>query len=72
MNPHFVEIRTAFRDENVEHLVIGAHALAAYGHVRATLAIDIWVKPTEENAGCAWRASIAATNAAASRCAEFG
>ena len=72
MNPHFVEIRKAFRDENVEHLVIGAHALAAYGHVRATLAIDIWVKHTEENAGCAWRESSAATNAAASRCAEFG
>ena len=46
--------------------------VTTYGHVRATLAIDIWVKPTEENAGCAWRASSAATNAAASRCAEFG
>ena len=30
--------------------------VAALGHVRATLDIDIWVKPTEENAGCAWRA----------------
>jgi len=45
MNPHFVEILKAFRDEGVEHLVIGAHALAAHGHVRATLDIDIWVKP---------------------------
>ena len=37
MNPHFVEILKAFRDEAVEYLVIGAHALAAHGHVRATL-----------------------------------
>ena len=51
MNPHFVEILKAFRDEGVEHLVIGAHALAAHGHARATLDIDIWVKPTEVNAG---------------------
>ena len=56
MNPHFVEILKAFRDEGVEHLVIGAHALAAHGHVRATLDIDLWVKPTAGNAGRTWRA----------------
>ncbi len=56
MNPHFVEILKAFRDEEVEHLVIGAHALAAHGHVRATLDIDLWVNPTSENAGRTWRA----------------
>lgn len=56
MNPHFVEILRAFRDEGVEHLVIGAHALAAHGHVRATVDIDLWVRPTEANAGRTWRA----------------
>jgi len=30
MNPHFVEMLRALRDEGVEHLVIGAHALAAH------------------------------------------
>lgn len=30
-----VEILRAFRDEGVEHLVIGAHALAVHGPVRA-------------------------------------
>jgi hypothetical protein len=34
MNPHFVEILKALRDEQVDRLVIGAHALAAHGHVR--------------------------------------
>jgi hypothetical protein len=56
MNQHFVEILKAFRDERVEHLVIGAHALAAHGHVRATLDIDLWVKPTAENAERVWQA----------------
>ena len=56
MNPHFVEIPRAFRDEQVEYLVIGAHALAAHGHVQATLDIDLWVRPTEENARRTWRA----------------
>ena len=56
MNPHFVEILRAFRDEGVEHPVIGAHALAVHGHVRATLDIDLWVRPTRENAARTWRA----------------
>lgn len=56
MNPHFVEILRAFRDEGVEHLVIGAHALAVHGHVRATLDIDLWVRPTRDNALRTWRA----------------
>jgi hypothetical protein len=41
MNPHFVEMLRVLRDEGVEHLVIGADALAAHGSVRATLDIDI-------------------------------
>jgi hypothetical protein len=56
MNPHFVEILRAFREECVEHLVIGAHALAVHGHVRATLDIDLWVRPTPDNAVRTWRA----------------
>ena len=56
MNPHFVEILRAFREEGVEHLVIGAHALAVHGHVRATLDIDLWVRPSRDNALRTWRA----------------
>jgi len=56
MNPHFVEMLKALRDEGVEHLVIGAHALAAHGYVRATLDIDIWVRPSADNAARTWRA----------------
>lgn len=56
MNPHFVAILSAFRDEGVEFLVIGAHALAVHGHVRATLDMDLWVRPTPENAARTWGA----------------
>jgi len=56
MNPHFVAILKLFHEENVEVLVIGAHALAAHGHVRATLEIDLWVRPTADNAQRVWRA----------------
>jgi hypothetical protein len=56
MNPHFAAILKLFHEENVEFLVIGAHALAAHGHVRATLDIDLWVRPTPENARRVWRA----------------
>ncbi|HEY6807042.1 MAG TPA: DUF6036 family nucleotidyltransferase [Pyrinomonadaceae bacterium] len=50
MNQDFRELLLAFNDINVEYLVIGAHALAAYGHVRATKDLDLWVKPDPENA----------------------
>ena len=43
MNRHVVEMLKASRDEGVEHLVIGAHALAVHGYVRATLDLDISV-----------------------------
>jgi hypothetical protein len=33
-----------------EFLVVGAYALAAHGYLRATGDIDIWVRPTRENA----------------------
>jgi hypothetical protein len=40
----------ALSDAGAEFLIVGAHALAAHGHPRATGDLDIWVKPTAENA----------------------
>jgi hypothetical protein len=34
----------------VDYLIVGAHALAAYGHVRATKDLDLWVRPEPQNA----------------------
>ena len=50
MNHDFKELLLTFNAHNVEYLIVGAHALAAYGHVRATKDMDVWVKPSRENA----------------------
>src|ERR1051326_1854428 len=50
MRPDFKELLLAFNAHNVEYLVVGAHALAAYGHVRATKDLDVWVRPDPRNA----------------------
>jgi hypothetical protein len=48
--PDFKELLLAFNAHDVEYLIVGAHALAVYGHVRATKDIDVWVGPSNENA----------------------
>lgn len=50
MNRDFRDLLAEFNVQNVEYLVVGAYALAAYGHVRATKDLDIWVRPNPENA----------------------
>ena len=50
MNRDFRELLSEFSRHGVEHLVIGAHALAAHGHVRATKDLDVWVNATPQNA----------------------
>lgn len=39
-----------FNAAGVEYLVVGAHALAAHGRVRATGDLDVWVRPSVDNA----------------------
>jgi len=50
VSPDFKELLLTFNVHNVEYLIVGAHALAAYGHVRATKDLDVWVKASRENA----------------------
>lgn len=50
MTSDFSELLQTFNAHDVEYLVVGAHALAAHGHVRATKDLDIWVRPDGENA----------------------
>ena len=50
MNSDFKELLLAFNARNVEYLIVGAHALAAHGHVRATKDLDVWVRPEQSNA----------------------
>lgn len=50
MNRDFVEMLSALSEAGVDFLVVGAHALAAHGIPRATGDLDIWVRPSPENA----------------------
>lgn len=50
MNSDYRDLLAAFNALSVEYLVVGAHALAAHGHVRATCDLDVWVRPSAENA----------------------
>jgi hypothetical protein len=50
MNPDFAEMLSELIAAGVEFIVVGAFAIAAHGNPRATGDIDIWVRPTRENA----------------------
>ena len=56
MNRDFAEMLKALGAENVEFLVVGAYAVAGHGIPRATGDIDLWVRPTADNAARLWRA----------------
>lgn len=47
---------SALSDAQAEFLLVGAYAVAVHGLVRATADLDIWVRPSEENAPRVWRA----------------
>jgi hypothetical protein len=47
---------SAFNDEKVDYIVVGAYAVAAHGVVRATGDIDLWIRSSQDNARRAWRA----------------
>jgi len=56
LNPDFRDMLSALNDAGAEFLIVGAYALAAHGMPRATGDIDIWIRPTAENAHLVWQA----------------
>lgn len=50
MNQDFRDIIAEFNARHVEFLLVGTHAVAAHGHVRATRDLNLWVRPSPENA----------------------
>ena len=55
LNPDYKEMLSLLLDNEVEFLLVGAYALAAHGLPRATADIDIFVKPSRENAALLFR-----------------
>jgi hypothetical protein len=49
LNPDYRDILSAFIEENVEFLLVGAYALAVHGLPRATGDIDLWIERSREN-----------------------
>ena len=50
LNPDFAEMLRAWSAAGAEYLLVGAYAMAAHGVPRATGDIDLWVRPSRENA----------------------
>jgi hypothetical protein len=55
LNPDFLDILSAFSEEKVDYMVVGAYALAFHGLPRATGDIDLWIQCSDENAVSVWR-----------------
>lgn len=49
-NSDFRDLFAALNAAEADYLVVGALAVAAHGHVRATKDLDIWVRPAAGNA----------------------
>lgn len=50
VHDEFVDLVACLTAEHCEYLIVGAHALAAHGSPRATGDLDVFVRPTTENA----------------------
>ena len=55
-NSDFRDLFAELNAAGAEYLVVGAHALAAHGHVRATKDLDVWIRASPENASRVYRA----------------
>lgn len=49
LNSDFRDILSAFCEEKVEFMLVGAYAVAAHGLPRATGDIDLWIECSEQN-----------------------
>ena len=58
VNEDFEDVLAALSAEHCEFVVVGAHALAAHGAPRATGDLDVFVRPSPENAARVFRALV--------------
>ena len=56
MNSQQISLFAAFLESNVEYAVVGGIAVNMHGYLRATNDLDIFIRPTEENARAAFNA----------------
>ena len=58
LNPDFSDMLSAFCDQNVEFMVVGAYAMSFHGFPRATGDLDLWIRSSEANAQRVWNALV--------------
>lgn len=51
LNQDFRDMLSCLKEADVDFIIVGAYALAAYGYPRATGDIDIWIRNSPSNAG---------------------
>ena len=56
LNKDYKDILLTLSEEKVSFLLVGAYAMASHGYPRATMDIDIWIKPSLQNAEAVLRA----------------
>ena len=56
LNEDYRDILRAFSGEKVKFLLVGAYAMAAHGHPRATVDFDLWIMPSPDNVEAVFRA----------------
>ena len=56
MNSKQISLLAALRAANVEYAIVGGVAVNAHGYLRATNDLDVFIRPTEENARAAFHA----------------
>lgn len=57
-NPDYSDLLRLFTAHNVEYIVVGAYAMAAHGYVRSTGDMDVFVRPTSDNAKAVYSALV--------------
>jgi hypothetical protein len=58
VNQDYRDLFRIFNAHHVRYLVVGAYAVIYYAEPRYTKDLDIWVEPTQKNAGGVWNALI--------------
>jgi hypothetical protein len=59
LHADYVEMWSALNDAGVDWLLVGGYAVGIHGYPRATKDLDIWIRPTPENARRVVRALVA-------------
>ena len=56
LNSDFSDQLRALSSVGADFLVVGAHALSFHDRARATKDLDVWIRPTDDNARLVWNA----------------